>query len=185
MKKIIVILTLVLMLSSCGENDANSNKEPINNTSSGDKASKTSTSNKSTTDKILACSYLTKDFIQANFSGAKISYHQEADIKYSSHCTAIFNYNGARHKVSLTINTLGKGETKFLDNAVANFSEGLVKEISGIGDKAYLRSDAQGFIMALKNKNIIQVSVAKGDRDKFNFELTKPIINALFKEIEK
>jgi len=180
MNKTISILTLILILTACGSENNSSN--------SADTSSTSSSNNQSVKEpgKILACSYLTKNFVEENFAGSNITYYEEADIKYTSLCTAIFDYNDTHHKISLTIHSIGKGTDKLLERSISHFKEkAMAEEISGIGEKAYTRPDKWGFIMALNNKNLIQVSVGKGDRDEFNFELSKKITIAMFAKLDK
>ena len=133
MKKIIIILTLILILTSCGGDNStvsssDSSTKPLSNNQPAKKK-----------EKLLACTVLSKDFIQSIYPDTEILMLKEGGNTYPL-CSARFKYKGSEYDVSLTLGVIGGADDATLEQAVSYFKKkGSVEVISGAGERAYNR----------------------------------------------
>jgi hypothetical protein len=174
MKKTIIILTLFLILTSCGDDKSAASSDSSNKSTSSHKSDKKA-------GKILACSVLSKDYIQSKYTGAEITMLNEGGRTYPL-CSARFKFENAEYDISLTLGVIGGADEATLEQSVSYFKKkGSVEDVSGVGEKAYNRTGNSGQISALNNGNLIHVSAYKDN--KYDLELAKNITNSLFKEL--
>ncbi len=176
MKRTIVILSSILMLVSCGNE---------NSTSASDSSNKPTSNNKPAqkAEKLLACSVLSKDFIQSKYASAEITMLKEGGRTYPL-CSARFKFENSEYDVSLTLGVIGEADESYLESSISYFKEkGRIEKISGVGDEAYNRTGGADQISALKNGNLIHVSTYKNN--KYDLEMAKKMTNDLFSELEK
>ncbi len=176
MKNIIIIPALILMLAACESGSSVTSDDSSIKHSSNDQPQ-----NKS--EKLLACSVLSKDFIQSIYAGAEIVMLKEGGRTYAN-CAARFKFKGSEYDISLTLGVIGSADESILEQSVSYFKKkGSVEDVTGVGEKAYNRTGSSGQISALKNGNLIHVSAYKNN--KYDLELTKKITNDLFGELDK
>lgn len=174
MNNTLVILALISTLTACGENQSSQSVD-TNKSSSNQSVSKS--------EKLLACSILSENYIKSAYSGATIVQVKEGGRTHPL-CSARFKYDAIEYDVSLTLGVIGGADESYLESSVSYFKEkGRIEVITGAGEKAYNRTGGADQVSALNKGNLIHVSAYKAN--KYDLEFTKKVANDMFKVLDK
>ena len=173
MKKTILVMVLNSFLVSCdGDSTSPSSSTTINAKSAVQKQ-----------EKLAACSILNENFIKSQFSGATDIKLKESDSSYPL-CNAKFTSQGITYELNLTLGVIGSASIKTLDRSVSYFSEDLIEPLSGVGEKAYLKTGMMGQISALNGGNLVHFGLYKNDTLDLELPMAKDIMNKIFEKLE-
>lgn len=174
MKKIISVVALSSLLVACGDSTTTSNSSstaPVKNTVVQEQK------------KLTACSVLNEEFIKTEFSDVTDVKLEESNPSFPL-CNAKFVSQGNPYAMHLTLGVIGNANEAVLDRSVSYFSKGLVEPLSGVGEKAYLKTGMMGQISAVSAGNLLHFGLYKNDTLDLELSMAKDVLNQIFKKME-